>query len=202
MPIPTEPRLESYRDPVVEEVYHQPMVELFTRMHSLQLFDQIAETAGLSSSTISRVNNGDPTVSYRSRVKIWRAANFLIDLQEWNSQQLVAGVRKPLAPVSQPELAVFDALWLSLRTIPCRGALHVYGRPYDPGLYPRILMASEGQIDDEMLRRLSLMWSVCPLNRTSRHIPDDILSELAVRVGLTHNVWRDPLTQQESAVVE
>lgn len=204
MPSHEEPRLESYLNPDIEELTREHLHALFMGVQQVGRWEQFLELAP-SRGTIQRIAQNDPTVMHSTKVKAWRAAAFTVDHYYWEQRhnaESLAGVRKPPSPVHPLELAIFDALWLSVRTIPCQGALHVYGRPHNPGLYPRILMASGGQVEDDLLERLAISWSVCPLNGSSRHIPDGILSELAQRVGLTHNIWRDALRSSPLTVVD
>lgn len=191
--IQTEPRFETYPDPRPDQLGTQDLYDLVVELRDRDLYEKLIRfERAPAPSTIGRIIRGDPTVMHSTKQKLWKVGHFLIDRQEWQ-QRPRAGGRRPVQPVDQPELSIFEALWFSVRTYPCSGQLHIYGWPYDR-LFAEVYRPSN---NDPLLIRTMQSWSVCPHNQSTHHLPDSLVAELAGRVGLTHNIWKDPLVLDE-----
>lgn len=190
--------MDGMREPNPEEVDRQPLAELYHQIAESRLEERVTTLSGLSSTTIRRAIRQDPTVGYTARVRLWKGCMVALDERREDRERTTpaGSVRKPVAPNTEPDLIIFEALWLSVRTQPCNGALHVYGGP------GRKLMdrAYAGGAEDVDLRDIVHVGRLCSLNTTSRHIPDDLAERLAQRTGIERNIWGD-LLYDTSAVV-
>jgi hypothetical protein len=82
---------------------------------------------------------------------------------------------------------MFEALWLSVRTYPCNGVLHMYGTPKSA------FMGRAQRSEDSDLVEAAQTWEVCPVNPSTQHMIDRVVARMATRCGIIRNIWGDTL---------